>query len=248
MVLGICGAQGSGKSTVAQDLAVRLQKRGTAVARLSIDDIYLTRAKREELARRVHPLLATRGVPGTHDLALGHQVLDELAEGKAALLPRFDKAADDRAAPERWVKAPERCAVLLFEGWCVGARAQSPDQLAAPANALEAQEDSDCVWRNYVNEALAGPYQRLFARLDGLILLAAPDFETVFDWRMQQERALRVETRETQGSDRRIMDEEQIIRFVQHYERLTRHVLAEMPDRADLVFRLDTARRVVSSA
>jgi D-glycerate 3-kinase len=34
------------------------------------------------------------------------------------------------------------------------------------------------------------------------------------------------------------MDGAQLDRFVQHYERLTRHILAEMPGRADLVLHL----------
>ncbi|XAO70592.1 MAG: hypothetical protein AAYR33_05715 [Acetobacteraceae bacterium] len=33
---------------------------------------------------------------------------------------------------------------------------------------------------------------------------------------------------------------------MQHYERLTRHIIDEMPQRADLVIHLDTARRVTS--
>jgi D-glycerate 3-kinase len=36
-----------------------------------------------------------------------------------------------------------------------------------------------------------------------------------------------------------------IDRFVQHYERLTRHILAEMPARAGLVLRLDESRHVL---
>ena len=78
LVLGICGAQGSGKSTLAEALAERLERDGLACAVLSLDDLYLTRAERERLARGVHPLLATRGPPGTHDTSLGIAVLDAL--------------------------------------------------------------------------------------------------------------------------------------------------------------------------
>jgi D-glycerate 3-kinase len=70
-VLGLCGAQGSGKSTLAAALARMLARDGTRTAILSLDDIYLTRAERLQLAREVHPLFATRGAPGTHDVALG---------------------------------------------------------------------------------------------------------------------------------------------------------------------------------
>ena len=71
LVVGICGAQGSGKSTLTAVLRKLLEMRGLRVASLSLDDLYLTRGERRELAARIHPLLATRGVPGTHDVELG---------------------------------------------------------------------------------------------------------------------------------------------------------------------------------
>ena len=244
VVIGICGAQGSGKTTLARALAADCTARGLAAAMLSIDDLYLGRAERQRLAREVHPLLATRGVPGTHDVALGVATLAALARGEPVALPRFDKAGDDRAAPRAPDRAPGDCAVLLFEGWCVGARAQPPETLAAPVNALERDEDPHGTWRKYANAALAGPYQALFGRIDRLLLLAAPGFEAVFDWRRQQEHDLRAGTgaRPIPGAPG-IMDDAALARFVRHYERLTRHILAEMPPRADCVVRLDRERR-----
>src|SRR6185437_8649015 len=76
LVLGLCGAQGSGKSILARSLADRFASRGRRVAVLSLDDLYLTKAERSRLAQEVHPLLGTRGVPGTHDVALGLQILN----------------------------------------------------------------------------------------------------------------------------------------------------------------------------
>ncbi|MBM4200974.1 MAG: hypothetical protein FJ189_06780, partial [Gammaproteobacteria bacterium] len=99
LAVGISGAQGSGKSTLARLIALILSRAcGFRVARLSIDDLYKTRAERRELARTVHPLLLTRGVPGTHDTELGLDVIDALrraTERQATLLPRFDKATDE---------------------------------------------------------------------------------------------------------------------------------------------------------
>jgi D-glycerate 3-kinase len=40
------------------------------------------------------------------------------------------------------------------------------------------------------------------------------------------------------------MSDTQLERFISHYERLTRFILAEMPERADLVVGLDPERRV----
>lgn len=242
-VVGICGPQGSGKSTTVRVLAALLEARGLKVAVLSLDDLYLPRAGREALARDVHPLLRTRGVPGTHDVALGLAVLDGLAgEGQTAL-PRFDKARDDRAPVDAWPLVAGPVDVVLFEGWCVGARPEPPEALARPLNALERERDPDGVWRAHVNAALAGPYRALFARLDLLVLFTAPDFETVVAWRQEQEAKLRRRLAEAgEGADRAMSDEEVAV-FVQHYERLTRHIAREMPARADLVMTLDADRR-----
>ena len=238
LVLGICGAQGSGKSTLAGALAERLAADGLRVAVLSLDDLYCTRADRQRLARVVHPLLATRGVPGTHDVAVGMETLAALDCGDPVPLPRFDKATDDRVPAPEWSRAPRQCQVLVFEGWCVGARAQAESALAAPVNALESQEDPDGVWRRHVNAALATAYAPLFGRIDRLLLLAAPGFEAVFGWRRQQEEALRART----GGG---MDDAALLRFIGHYERLTRHILQEMPARADCTACLDKDRNAV---
>lgn len=240
LVLGICGAQGSGKSTLCAALETALRARGIAAATLSLDDLYLTHAARLHLARSVHPLFATRGVPGTHDVALGLATLDALGRGEPAALPRFDKGADDRAAPQGWPRAPAGCQVLLFEGWCLGAAPQPDAALAAPVNPLEAGEDPEARWRRHANMALAGPYQALWARIDCLVLLAAPGWDVVADWREEQEAALRA------TGAARAMSPAKVARFIQHYERLTRWILAEMPARADLAVRLGPAREVLT--
>lgn len=236
--IGICGAQGSGKSTLVTALAEQLELRGVRVAVLSLDDLYLPRDERHALAAAVHPLFATRGVPGTHDVALGIETIDALRRGEAASLPRFDKGSDDRLPRIEWPLSPHRTQVLLLEGWCLGATAQDEAALARPVNALEAKEDADGVWRSHVNQALAGEYKRLFAQVNRLILLAAPAWDVVAAWREQQE----AELRERGGSA--VMSPDQISRFIQHYERLTRHILATMPDYADLTIRLDESRAV----
>ncbi|MGE3690289.1 MAG: kinase [Novosphingobium sp.] len=243
LVAGICGAQGSGKTTLARALAMRAESEGIATAALSLDDLYLSRAEREGLGRDVHPLLRTRGVPGTHDVALGLAMISALEEGDAARLPRFDKGRDDRAPESDWPFAPAHCRLLILEGWCLGAVPQDEASLAEPVNALERDEDPNAVWRSYANRALQAEYGELFARLDLLVLLAAPGFEVVRDWRIEQELALRA------AGAPAAMDDAAITRFIQHYERLTRHILDEMPARADLVAWLNrdrTVRRIVT--
>lgn len=231
-VIGLCGAQGSGKSTLARTLLEKCRAQGIAAAALSIDDLYLPRSARLHLAQSVHPLLATRGVPGTHDIALGMNLLEALKRGEPRGLPSFSKAIDDRLPPSDWETAPEDCQLLLFEGWCVGARPQAAEALVRPINDLERLEDPQGVWRRFANDALAGPYEPLFGAIDTLMLLQAPGFETVFEWRLQQEEELRAQVGAGAPG---LMNAPQIARFIQHYERLTRHILVEMPNRANLV-------------
>lgn len=236
--LGICGAQGSGKTTAVAEVCARLATERLKVAAFSLDDLYLTRAERQILAREVHPLFATRGPPGTHDLALGLDVLDRLKAGDTLDLPVFDKSVDDRSPRDSWRRFDGPADVILLEGWCVGARPQAEALLARPVNELERSEDTDGRWRRWANYALAG-YRPLWERLDALVMLQAPSFEVVAGWRDQQEAGLR----RVGGTG--VMDAAAVRRFVQHYERITRHMMAEMPGRADLVIRLGRGREVI---
>lgn len=233
VLIGIAGAQGSGKTTLARAAAARLG--GVA---LSLDDVYLTRAERAALAISVHPLLAVRGPPGTHDLDLAEMVIDQLLDGRPVLLPRFDKLADDRSEPEAFGGVAR---VVLIDGWCLGAAAQDDAALTTPVNALEREQDQDGIWRRWANMALSGPYQRFFGRFDAILHLAAPDFDAVLDWRCEQEAGLVSLAPPDLPAARR----EEIARFIQHFERITRHMLAGGVT-ATVTVRLDADRRVVS--
>lgn len=247
LIVGVCGSQGSGKSTVCKTLSARFSEAGLKVANLSLDDLYLPLAARVKLAEVVHPLLRTRGVPGTHDTKLGIHTLHDLAHAGTVKLPRFDKARDDRRPMESWDSITAPVNLVLFEGWCVGARPQGLEALTQPVNALEANEDVDGRWRKYVNDVLGGEYQRLFAKIDLLVLLAAPSFDVVLKWRTQQEHELRAQAQHDRSPGDRsgVMNDAALARFIQHYERLTKHLLIEMPPRADLVIRLAEDRTVL---
>ncbi len=243
-VFGINGAQGTGKSTLVELLHLLLeQDHGLRVVGWSLDDSYLTHAERAQLALDVHPLLATRGVPGTHDVGLAMMVIARclgLAPGAELALPAFDKASDDRRLAVDWPRITGPVDALLFEGWCVGVPAQCPEDLLAPVNPLEIGADSDGRWRGYVNAQLAGEYQELFGMLDRLILLRAPDFASIARWRAQQENDT---ARAAPGGGAGLMDATGLARFLQHYERLTRHGLDCMPALADVVLELNADHR-----
>jgi D-glycerate 3-kinase len=236
-LVGINGAQGSGKTTLCRFLECLLVEHNLHTVTLSLDDLYLTRAERRDLAVHEHPLFATRGVPGTHDVALGEVILDDLLAGRTAALPRFDKATDDRAAVRRMVEPPVE--VVLLEGWCVGAVPQPAAALRDPVNALERDEDPDATWRREVNRRLATDYAEMFARTDMLVMLEIDGIESIRANRKLQEDKLAASNPEGAA----IMDDAALDRFLMHYERLTRWMLEEMPARADVVIPIGADQR-----
>jgi len=247
-LLGINGAQGTGKSTLASFLDSALQSGpGWRTATISIDDFYLSREARDHLSNSVHPLLRTRGVPGTHDVAKLQSCIEQLRnlqDGEAMALPRFDKAQDDRAGEETWPSITGPVGLIILEGWCVGSRPQSDKALRQALNSLEENEDASGEWRRYVNEQLAGVYQDLFNQLDALVFLQAPDLDAVYRWRLEQELKLAA-TSNNDGIG--IMDSDELAHFIQHYERLTLENLARLPERADVVMELNDEHDCVRS-
>jgi D-glycerate 3-kinase len=247
LFVGINGAQGTGKTTLSKLLIQLLEARDFNIASFSIDDFYLSKKERQELARTKHPLLITRGVPGTHDMALLQDTLSRLLtqqQGQFLTVPRFDKALDDRAARADWKQVDGAVDAIILEGWCVAVTPQEAAALANPINALEAEEDSEKGWREFVNSQLADHYQSVFKQIQFLIMLKAPSFKQIFEWRKLQEEKLR---RMSSLDASAIMNEEQLQRFIQHYERLTRHCLQSLPENSDVLFELDTSHQFANA-
>ena len=243
LVLGLCGTQASGKSTAAAQLAEHFGGQGLNVGVLSLDDLDLGRTVRAEMAKVAHPLFATRGPPGTHDTAIGIATLDAVKRGDPVMLPRFDKRADEPLPSREWPLLDGPCDLLIFEGWCVGAVSVPDAMLAEPVNALEREKDPDGIWRHSWNTHLADETAALFARIDRLAYLRPPSFEIVRIWRSEQERRYQAQEGERAAA---AMTDEQVARFIAHYERLTRWIMDEMPGRADVTIRLDEGRNVLS--
>jgi D-glycerate 3-kinase len=240
-VFAIAGLQGSGKSTLAAQLQALGARRGVRVAVLSIDDFYLGRRERLHLGKTVHSLLATRGPPGTHDVALACATIDALrtlAPGDTAWLPRFDKIADRRLPPSRWTPVRERPDLIVFEGWFLKVPPEDAAALREPLNALERTDDPDGTWRRYCNAALAS-YAPLWRRLDYLLFLQGPGFERVPQWRWQQEQTL-----QAKHPGRQAMTRAQVARFVLFFERVSRQAWRTLPAIADATVRIDARRRV----
>lgn len=235
-VIGVAGSQGSGKTTLARKAAGAF-----GGVQLSLDDVYLTRGERADLALDIHPLFATRGPPGTHDLGLLERTIIALSNAdpdSETPLPVFDKLTDDRLSEDDWSRFRGRPRVILIDGWCLGALPEAADALAPPLNILERKQDPDAVWRKAVNDAAGARYLALAERLDARLYLRAPGFDTVLDWRCEQEESLR---------GRPLTPEEchGIADFIQYFERLTRRMI-DGGVRADVIVQLDRNRLPVT--
>jgi D-glycerate 3-kinase len=234
--IALVGAQGSGKTTLGRAAAEAF-----GAAQVSIDDVYLTRAEREAMAREVHPLFLTRGPPGTHDLAMLGALMDRLSAAgpdDETPLPDFDKRGDDRVPADRWRRFRGRPRAILIDAWCLGAMAEEAAALATPINALERDHDPDGTWRRAVNGFVGGPYAEFAAGLDALVFLQAPGFDVVLDWRCQQEADLLG----LAPGDLPDAERARMAGFIQYFERVTRRMLAGGV-RADVTVKLDRNRR-----
>lgn len=234
-LIAIVGAQGCGKTTLARAAANRF-----GAAQISIDDVYLTRAEREAMARDVHPLFVTRGPPGTHDLVLLQGLIDALSAAgpqDRSPIPDFDKRRDDRRPIADWRVFTGRPSAILIDAWCLGAVAEDAAALARSVNALEREQDPDGGWRRAVNGFVAGPYADFIARFDAVVFLEAPGFEVVLDWRSQQEADLLGIT----PADLAPVERDRLAAFIQYFERITRRMLGGGV-RADIIVPLDRER------
>lgn len=239
-ILGLSGLQGSGKSTLARVMKAQAEARGWPTEVLALDDFYYARSDREALARDVHPLLRTRGVPGTHEIELMMSVLAALPHASDKLPvshPRFDKGRDTRFPPSRWPRTTRPPRLVIVEGWALGIRPQLQAALTRPINELERTEDPDGSWRHWVNKQLRG-YQPLWRKFDALIVLQAPNWEIVRRWRGEQEQELLARHAPL------AMDATAMERFLAHFERLSRHALASLPALADTCVEYDDDRHV----
>jgi D-glycerate 3-kinase len=236
-IIGVSGAQGSGKSWLAEAFA----EATPGAIHLSLDDFYLSPAARRRLAQSAHPLFATRGVPGTHDVGQLHATLDALLSAgpdSETLIPAFDKLTDEPQAPDSWRRFKSRPAAIILEGWCLGALPQSEEDLAEPVNALERDEDTAGRWRRTANAHLANDYAQFFARLDSILFLQAPSFDVVHAWRCQQEETML-------GRPLNETERQRITRFIAFFERITRSMLSG-GRRSEISLALDANRKVLN--
>ena len=246
-ILGLSGGQGSGKTTISSIISIILSKYFKLnVFKISIDDFYKTRKKRLELSKKVHPLLMVRGVPGTHDISIMLDFFKRIKEKKfkSIKLPRFNKATDDRYNKKLWYSVKRRPDVIIFEGWCVGAKAEQNYSLKTPINSLEKLKDQKQIWRRFVNKQLKSKYKKLYDQLNCLLFIKAKNFSLLRQWRIKQEKKLSLKSK--RSNKFKIMSDKEIINFMQTYQRITQNMFKSVPKYASIILNLNSNQQIKS--
>ena len=245
LIIGLAGGQGSGKTTISSILTLILQKYFKLnVFKVSIDNFYKTRKDRKLLSKNKHTLLMTRGVPGTHDIDLMLNFFKKIKgkNFKILQIPTFNKAMDDRYPKSLWQKIKVKPDVIIFEGWCVGARPEKKNTLKEPINFIEKENDQKHKWRYYVNDQLRTKYRKLYSQLNCLIYLKATNFNLLQKWRLKQEHKLWLKTKKK--SNHKIMGKGDVISFMQTYQRITENMFRSMPKYASIILDLNSNHQI----
>ncbi len=242
--VGINGCQGSGKSTFTDFIASYLTTQYQLnVVVMSLDDFYFSSATRNKLAQDIHPLLATRGVPGTHDIVELRHILAQLKQQSSGFsIQKFNKATDEPFPESKWTSVEKPADIVLLEGWCWGVKPQTAEQLILPINELECQYDKTGVWRNYVNQQLKNAYQPLYKEMDFWLALQAPSLDCVYKWRLEQEQKLKVRNMGIENS--KIMTPTEVLNFTQYFQRLSIQGCKTFAQSSDAIFYLGYDRKI----
>ena len=246
--VGLAGGQGTGKTTISSLIKIILTKYfNLKVFRISIDDFYKTRQERISLSKKIHPMLLTRGVPGTHDINMMLSFFRKVKSKKfkELKLPTFNKAIDDRFDKKKWYNLKEKPDVIIFEGWCVGAKSEKNKSLKKIINSMEKAKDQKQIWRKYVNDQLKSKYKKLYSQLNCLIYLKAKNFSLLQKWRLKQERKLWINNKK--NFNLKIMSKGDVINFMQTYQRITQNMFKYMPEYASIILNLNSNHQIKSA-
>ena len=214
--------------------------------KISIDDFYRTRKERLNLSKNIHHLFLLRGVPGTHDVKMILNFFKNLKSKKFKpfKLPKFDKSIDDRCDKSLWYKIKTRPDIVFFEGWCVGAKAQSENNLKKAVNSLEKNEDKKLIWRRFVNNSLKTAYKKLFNQINYLIFLKAKNFSQLEKWRLKQEKKLWLKS--SNKKNLKIMSNDEVINFMKTYQRTTQNMFKDSPKYSSIILNLNKNHQIDS--
>tara|TARA_B100000989_G_scaffold283097_1_gene248711 strand:+ start:1111 stop:2037 length:927 start_codon:yes stop_codon:yes gene_type:complete len=243
-IIGLAGGQGTGKTTISSLIKLILSIYFKLnVFKVSIDDFYKTRKERLRLSKSKHPLLLTRGVPGTHDIDMMNKFFQNVKKKKfkSMLIPKFDKSIDDRCNRKLWYKVKKKPDILILEGWCVGAKPEKKNTLNRSINKLEMNFDSKKKWRSYVNDQLKNKYAKLFDQLHSLLYLKAKNFAVLKYWRIKQERKLKLKNKR---KNNKIMSNLEVLNFMMTYQRITQNMFKIAPKHSSIIIDLNDRHQI----
>ena len=231
----IAGSQGIGKTTYLKILKNNFHKYfDKKILSLSLDDYYYDLNIRKKLSKNVHPLLITRGVPGTHDVKELRRTINLFKKSIYPIkTPIFNKLNDKKSYKKRIFN--ETAEILILEGWCCGSPHIKKDYLYKNINSLEKKFDKKYVWRNYYNNKLKNEYNKIFKEFDNLIYFKASSFKNVKKWRLLQENKLKKQNNSKKGG----MNKKEVEVFIKHYEKITKWMIKKLPEKANLTFLID---------
>ena len=228
-IVGLSGGQGSGKTTLSEKLEELLIREKVSCCVLSLDDFYLSKAKRRELAVHIHPLAFTRGVPGTHDVDLLKEILANLSKTNLTSkvkIPIFSKLSDDLLPKEKWRICSPSPRIILIEGWCIGA--QPSFLIKSPKTSWEKKNDPEGLWKSWTRKE-SGKYLSIWQTLDFMIFIKQDDFEHVVNNRWNQE----IKNFEKVGA-KPSFSRQDITAFCYHFESWTYALWKHLPKLANV--------------
>ena len=235
------GSQGIGKSSFINIISKTIEKfYNKKILLLSLDNYYLSRKQRLQLSKKIHQLLITRGVPGTHDIEKLFKNIKQFNKSKYPITtPLFDKLIDDTTKSTKITKT--KCDILFLEGWCCGSSEIPKKILHKNINNLEKIKDPKYQWRNFYNNKLKLEYKKLFKLFDELIFLKTSSFDNVFEWRFKQEKY-----NQSKNKKSKKMSTDEIKIFIQHYEKLTKWMLKDLNKKAQIVIKFEKNHKISS--
>ena len=235
------GSQGIGKSSFINIISKTIEKfYDKKILLLSLDNYYLSKKQRLVLSKKIHKLLVTRGVPGTHDIKKLVKNVKQFNQEKYPITtPQFDKLIDDKIKLNKTIKT--KCDILFLEGWCCGSSEIPKKFLYKNINNLEKINDPKNQWRNFYNKKLKIEYKKLFKLFDELIFLKTSSFDNVYKWRLKQEK-----TNQSKNKKLKRMSANEIKVFVQHYEKITKWMMKDLNKKAQIVIKFEKNHKISS--
>ena len=228
----IAGSQGIGKTTflkIIKDVFENELEKN--VFSINLDNYYYDKQFRKKIAKKIHPLFNTRGVPGTHNIKQLNKDVDSFMNSKYPInIPIYDKLNDKKLKKNNIIK--KDCSILILEGWCVGCPPLNAKYLNKDINFLEKKFDKKKKWRNYYNIQLQSDYKKLFKKFNSTIYLRNKSFLQILNWRNNQE----INLQKNKNLKNNLgMSKNEIERFIQYYEKITKWMMKEMPKKSNLI-------------